>query len=70
MKSLVVELEDEVLEKLERAVPDQPKQQSEFIAMAIRKALWDMEERQTAEAYARQPDPIDQAYIDVDAWEA
>ncbi len=70
MKSLVVELEDEVLEKLKRVVPDQSRQQSEFVAMAIRKALWDLEERQTAEAYARQPDPVDETYVDADAWEA
>jgi len=70
VKSLTVKLEDEVLEKLERVAPEQSQQQSEFIAMAIRKALWDLEERQTAEAYARQPDSGDDAYVDADAWEA
>jgi hypothetical protein len=32
--------------------------------MAIRKALWELEEKETAAAYARQPDFEDDAYVD------
>ncbi len=37
--------------------------------MAIRKALWDEEERATAEAYRRQPDAAGDAYVDASTWE-
>jgi hypothetical protein len=37
--------------------------------MAIRKALWEVEERATAEAYARQPDSPDEAYFEARVWE-
>ncbi len=69
MNTLRIEVEDEVLEKLERVGPSRSQQRFEFIAAAIRKALWELEERQTAEAYARQPD-TDDAYVDPLAWEA
>jgi len=69
MKTLRIEVEDEVLEKLERVGLDRSRQRFEFIAAAIRKALWELEERQTAEAYARQPDAED-AYVDPLVWEA
>jgi hypothetical protein len=35
---------------------------------ALRQALWEIEERATAEAYRRQPDSPD-AYLDAGAWE-
>lgn len=38
--------------------------------MAIRKALWEQEERATAAAYERQPDSATDAYLDAVAWEA
>lgn len=37
--------------------------------MAIRKALWEVEERATAEAYQRQPDAAADAYLDAAVWE-
>ncbi len=69
MKTLRIEVEDKVLERLERVGPSRSQQRFEFIAAAIRKALWELEERQTAEAYARQPDSADDAYVDPLAWE-
>ncbi len=37
--------------------------------MAIRKALWEEQERATAEAYRRQPDSSVDAYLDPRVWE-
>ena len=37
--------------------------------MAIRKALWEQEERATAAAYERQPDSAADAYVDPAVWE-
>ena len=62
VSTVQIEVDDEVVAKLEKLGP-------EFILMAIRKALWELEERETAEAYARQPDSEDHAYVAPEAWE-
>jgi hypothetical protein len=50
--------------------PERSRRRSEFIRMAIRKALWEEQERATAEAYRRQPDSSSDAYLDPRTWEA
>ena len=70
MKTLIVELDDDVAQKIELVAPGRTRQRSEFIRNAIRKALWEIEEAATAEAYRQQPDTIDHAYINPDVWEA
>jgi predicted transcriptional regulator len=69
MKTLIVELDDEVAAKLERVAPGRARQRSEFIRNAVRRALWEIEEQATAEAYRRQPDSGEDAYIDAGVWE-
>ena len=64
-----IEVDDELLEKLEKLGRGPSQRKSEFISMAIRKALWELEEKQTAAAYARQPDSEDGAYVDPETWE-
>jgi len=54
--------------RLERAAPGSSRRRSEFIRAAIRKALWELEEHVTEEAYARQPDASVEAYIDPRVW--
>lgn len=56
MKSLLVEVDDELASRLERVAPARSRRRSEFVRAAILKALWEAEEQATAEAYARQPD--------------
>ncbi len=70
MKQLLVEVDDEVAASLERIAPARSRRRSEFIRMAIRRALWEEEERATAEAYRRQPDSAGDAYLDPTVWEA
>jgi predicted transcriptional regulator len=70
MKTLIVELDGEVAEKLERVAPGRSRQRSEFIRNAVRKALWEIEEHATAEAYRLQPDTGGDAYVNPDVWEA
>jgi Arc/MetJ-type ribon-helix-helix transcriptional regulator len=70
MKTLIVELDDEVAAKIELVAPGRTRQRSEFIRNAIRKALWELEEQATAEAYAKQPDIAESAYINSDVWES
>jgi predicted transcriptional regulator len=68
MKSLLVEVDDELAVRLERVAPARSRRRSEFIRAAILKALWEAEERATAEAYARHPDSPD-AMFDAAVWE-
>jgi predicted transcriptional regulator len=70
MKQILVELEPEVAERLEEIAPGRSRRRSEFIRMAIRKALWELEENATAEAYRRRPDTGEEAYLDAEAWES
>ena len=69
MKTLIVELDDEVAAKLERVAPGRARQRSEFIRNALRKALWEIEEQATAEAYRKQPDSAGDAYLNPNVWE-
>ena len=60
---------DEVAKRLEQVAPARSRQRSDFIRMAIRKALWEREEHATAAAYRRQPDSAADAYVDARVWE-
>jgi predicted transcriptional regulator len=68
MKSLLVEVDDELAARLERVAPARSRRRSEFVRTAILKALWEAEEQATAEAYARHPDSPDAAF-DPSVWE-
>ena len=70
MKQILIEVETEVAEKLERIAPGRSRRRSEFIRMAIRKALWELEETATAQAYRKVPDGDADAYVDPQAWES
>jgi len=69
MKPLLIELDDEMVEKLEQVAPGRSRRRSDFIRMAVRRALWELEERATAEAYGRQPDSAADTDVDPDVWE-
>jgi predicted transcriptional regulator len=70
MKAILVELDDEVAAKLEQVAPGRSRHRSEFIRMAVRRALWDLDEQATANAYQRVPDVAADAYWDPGLWEA
>ena len=70
MKQLLIEIDEGMAAQLERVAPTRSRRRSEFIRSAIRRALWDLQERATAEAYARQPDSAREAYLDASVWEA
>lgn len=69
MKQMLVEIEDDVAAKLEQVAPARSRRRSEFIRTAIRRALWELEERETAEAYRTQPDTAAEAYFDPSVWQ-
>jgi predicted transcriptional regulator len=68
MKSVLIELDDDVAARLEQVAPGRSRRRSEFIRNAIREALWHLEEQATAEAYRRQPDST-VAYVSSEVWE-
>jgi predicted DNA-binding protein len=70
MKQILIELDDETMARLEQVAPARSRRRSEFIRDALRSALWDLEERATAAAYARVPDSASDAYFDPGVWEA
>jgi predicted transcriptional regulator len=70
MKSMLIELDDEVAAKLEAVAPGRSRQRSEFVRRAIRRALWDLEEHATADAYRRLPDAAEPAYFSAEVWES
>jgi len=70
MKSMLIEFDDEVAAKLEQVAPGRARRRSEFVRMAVRRALWDLDEQATANAYQRAPDVAAEAHWDPDLWEA
>jgi predicted transcriptional regulator len=70
MKQLLVEIEDDLAERLEEVAPTRSRRRSEFIRRAIRKAIWELEEQETAAAYARMPDSAEEGYLDPSVWES
>lgn len=69
MKKVLIELDDATAKELERVAPARSRKRSQFIRSAIRKALWELEEQATAEAYERQPDSAAEPYVDAEVWE-
>ncbi len=69
MKQILIEIEEDVAARLEAVAPARSRRRSEFIRTAIRRALWQLEEEATAEAYRQQPDSAADAYLEARAWE-
>lgn len=68
MKQILVEIDADTAARLERAAPARSRRRSEFIREAIRRALWELEERETRAAYLRDPDANDVAWPEP-SWE-
>lgn len=67
MKQVMIELDEETAARLEAIAPARSRRRSAFIRAAIRRALWEAEERKVEEAYARDPDD-EPAFFDAGAW--
>jgi len=68
MEKILLELDRETLARLEQIAPSRSRKRSEFLRLAIWKAIWDLEEQRTAAAYSQQPDSA-AAYVDPRVWE-
>ena len=69
MKQLLIEIDEEMFAKLEQIAPARSRRRSAFIRTAIQKAIGDVQERATAEAYRCIPDSADDAWFDPRVWE-
>lgn len=69
MKQILVEIDERTASELERVAPAKTRKRSEFIRWALRRALWDREERSTRDAYLRNPDQEGGTYLDPRTWE-
>ena len=69
MKQILVEIDDDLVERLEKVAPPRSRRRSEFVRNAIRQAIWDLEEQATAEAYRRQADSECDSYLTSSVWE-
>jgi hypothetical protein len=56
MHQILVQIDEATARRLEKVAPAKTRQRSRFIRLAIQKALMDLEELDTREAYARKPD--------------
>ncbi|HZN94923.1 MAG TPA: hypothetical protein VFB81_19555 [Myxococcales bacterium] len=65
---VLVQLDEETMRWLEKVAPGSSRKRSRFIRLAIQRALMDLEERTTREAYLRWPDE-EPAYFNPRAWE-
>ena len=68
MKQMLLELDDDTAMRLDRVAPSRSRKRSEFVRAAIQRALWEIEEQETAAAYRRLPD--DEGYFDPSVWES
>ncbi len=64
---ILIDLDLATAARLEKVAPARSRRRSEFVRAAIRKALWDLEERATGRAYAAQPD-FEPPTFDPAAW--
>ena len=64
---ILIDLDTRTAARLEKVAPARSRRRSEFVRAAIRKALWEIEERATGRAYADQPD-VEPPAFDPAAW--
>jgi len=66
MAQILLQIDAPMARQLEKVAPASSRQRSRFIRLAIQKALMDLQELDTRDAYARHPDAP--AAFDARAW--
>jgi hypothetical protein len=56
MPQILLQIDEPMAKEIEKVAPARTRQRSRFILLAIQKALMDLQEIKTREAYARHPD--------------
>jgi hypothetical protein len=67
MQQILVQIDESMARELEKVAPAKTRQRSRFIRLAIQKALMDLKEVKTREAYARHPEPP--TWFDARTWD-
>ena len=70
MHQVIVELDDGIIERLNRVAPPSARKRSEFIREAIRKALDERLEQEMERAYRDAPQEAIESDLDPETWEA
>jgi metal-responsive CopG/Arc/MetJ family transcriptional regulator len=72
MESLLIQIDAATLRALNRIAPTAQRKRAEFVRAAIRKAIFEAEERRTRLAYRKQPDIETAAddWRDAEEWQA
>ena len=70
MQQVIVELDDQMVERLNRVAPPSARKRSEFIREAIRRALNERLEADMERAYREQPPQGTETDVDPATWEA
>lgn len=70
MQQVIVELDDQTIERLNRVAPPSARKRSEFIREAIRRALNERLEADMERAYREQPQEGTDVDVDPSTWEA
>ncbi|MFN7920360.1 MAG: hypothetical protein U0Q16_09700 [Bryobacteraceae bacterium] len=64
MKSILIQVDDNVYDLLNRVAPPAERKRADFVRKALLKAIMDAEEERTRRAYQQTPDSAD----DADDW--
>jgi predicted transcriptional regulator len=61
MKSILIQVDDQIAKGLDRVAPAAKRQRAEFIRRALLRAIVEAEEERTRQAYLRKPDSEEEA---------
>ena len=71
MKSILIQVNDQIAKGLDRVAPAAKRHRAEFIRRALLRAIVEAEEQKTRRAYARKPDSDEaDCWADAEAFEA
>jgi hypothetical protein len=68
MSQILVQFPDGLLDQLEKVAPGSARRRSRFIQLAVQKALIELDDSKTQEAYRRMPD-VDSDWFDARVWD-
>ena len=64
MKSILIQVDDQIAKGLDRVAPTAKRQRADFIRRALLRAIVEADDEKTRQAYLRKPDSEDEA----DSW--
>lgn len=72
MPSILIQIDDALMESLDKVAPAAKRQRAEFIRQAVKEAIRKREYQAIREAYLRQPDSASDAddWANAEEWEA